>query len=291
MCQHPVSILTVLGTGGIGKTAILNLARHNPGHIVFTGRNVTRADEVIAEARKTSPDVNITFLECDQASFESIEAAAKKFLADFDRLDVLFANAGIMAVPPGLTKDGYEMQFGTNHMGHALLLKNLLPLMTKTADSGRDVRLVTTTSTAFLSASNIAYDSIKTPQDMFFGQWRRYAQSKLANILYSQKIAELYPKIMSCSIQPGVVSTDLIGTLGWFDRTFITVTTLGKSLTPDEGSYNMCWVATTKRTNLKNGAFYEPVGWPGTMSKLSQDDAVRNELWEWTQKELEEYKV
>ncbi|KAJ5094987.1 hypothetical protein N7532_007278 [Penicillium argentinense] len=286
------TIFVTGGTGGIGKATILSLAKHKPGHIVFTGRNARRADEVINEARKTSPGVLVTFLECDLSSFQSVESAAKRFLAHFDILDILFANAGIMAVPPGLTKDGYEVQFGTNHMGHALLLKYLLPLMAKTADIGRDVRLVTTSSSAFQGASGIAYDTIKTPQNGFFGHWRRYMQSKLANTLYSQKIAELYPDIMSCSIQPGAVATDIGGThLGMLDKVFIAINTRGKTLTPDEGAYNMCWVATTKRENLTNGAYYEPVGWPGNMTEISQDEAARNQLWEWTQKELEKYKI
>ncbi|GFG10709.1 uncharacterized oxidoreductase C736.13 [Aspergillus udagawae] len=280
------------GTGGIGKTTILSLAKHKPDHIVFTGRNARRADEVIDEVHKTSPGVLITFLECDLSSFQSVESAAKRFLADFDILDILFANAGIMAVPPGLTKDGYEVQFGTNHMGHALLLKYLLPIMARTASIGRDVRLITTTSSAFQGASGIAYDTIKTPQKGIFGHFRRYMQSKLANTLYSQKIAELYPEIMSCSVQPGAVATDIGGNhLGTLDKVFIAINTRGKTLTPDEGAYNMCWVATTKRENLTNGAYYEPVGWPGTMTKISQDEAARNQLWEWTQKELEKYKI
>jgi NAD(P)-dependent dehydrogenase (short-subunit alcohol dehydrogenase family) len=253
---------------------------------------VRKADEVIAEVHKASPGVPITFLGCDMASFESVAAAAKRFLADFDMLDIVFANAGIMAVPAGLTKDGYEVQFGTNHMGHALLLKYLLPLMAKTAATGRDVRLVTTSSSAFQGASKIAYDTIKTPQNGLFGHWRRYMQSKLANTWYSQKIAELYPDIMSCSIQPGAVATDIGGShLGMVDKLFMAVSTRGKSLTPEEGAYNMCWVATTKRENLTNGAYYEPVGWPGTMTKASQDTTLRDELWEWTQKELEMYKL
>lgn len=68
-----------------------------------------------------------------------------------------------------------------------------------------------------------------------------------------------------------------------------TVSTGGNYLTSEQGAYNMCWVATTKRENLTNGAYYEPVGWPGAMTKISQDQAVRDQLWEWTQKELEGY--
>lgn len=234
----------------------------------------------------------VTFIECDQSSLQSVEAAARKFLADFDTLDLLFANAGIMAVPPALTQDGYEIQFGTNHMAHALLLKFLLPLMIRTARAGRDVRIITTSSSAFQGSGGIVYDTIKTPQNMFFGHFRRYMQSKLANTLYSQKIADLHPDIMSCSIQPGAVATDIGGShLGLLDKIFMTVSTRGQYLTPEEGAYNMCWVATTPRRNLVNGGYYEPVGWPGTMTALSQEKTARDELWQWTQGELERFNV
>jgi NAD(P)-dependent dehydrogenase (short-subunit alcohol dehydrogenase family) len=197
-----------------------------------------------------------------------------------------------MGLPPALTADGFEIQFGTNHMGHALWLKCLLPLMAKTARAGRDVRLITTTSSAFQGSYGIAYDTIKTPQDMFFGPFRRYMQSKLANTLYSKKIAELYPEIMSCSVQPGAVATDIGGTdQGFFVGLLKRLGTGGKFLTPEEGAYNMCWVATTERGNLENGAYYEPVGWVGSMTSVSKDQAARNKLWEWTQKELEAYEI
>lgn len=245
---------------------------------------------MIAEVQKIRQGLPITFLECDQSSLQSVKAACQRFLAEFDTLDLVFANAGIMGLPPGLTADGYEVQFGTNHMGHALFLKYLLPLMDKTASTGRDVRLITTSSSAFQGASGIAYDTIKTPQSMFFGPFRRYMQSKLANTLYSQKIAEVYPDILSCSVQPGAVATDIGGDHeGLIVKMLKTVSTGGNYLTPEQGAYNMCWVATTKRENLTNGAYYEPVGWPGAMTKISQDQAVRDQLWEWTQKELEGY--
>ena len=247
---------------------------------------------MINEARMLSPRLNITFLKCDQSSLQSVKAAAEKFLADFDTLDILFANAGVMGLPPALTVDGYEVQFGTNHMGHALFLKYLLPLMAKTASTGRDVRLITTSSSAFQGSYGIAYDIIKTPQDMFFGPFRRYMQSKLANTLYSQKIAEVYPEIMSCSVQPGAVATEIGGDdQGFFVNLLKRLGTGGNYLTPEEGAYNMCWVATTERENLENGAYYEPVGWRGTMTAVSKDQVARDKLWEWTQKELEAFEV
>ncbi|KAH6696970.1 oxidoreductase [Plectosphaerella plurivora] len=285
-------ILVTGGTAGIGRTTILSLVKHRPSHIVFTGRNASKAEQVVTEARKLASNVPVTFMECDLSSLSSVAAMSRKFLSVFDRLDIFFANAGIMAVPPALTKDGYEVQFGTNHMGHALMLKYLLPLMAKTAAAGRDVRIVTTSSSAFQGSSGIDYATIKTPQAMVFGHFRRYMQSKLANTLYSQKIADLYPDIISCSIQPGAVATDIAGTyFGLLDKLFTRLNTGGKYLTPEEGAYTMCWVATTKRENLKNGGYYEPVGWPGKMTKTAQDKAARDELWDWTQKELEGFKL
>jgi NAD(P)-dependent dehydrogenase (short-subunit alcohol dehydrogenase family) len=285
-------VLTKTGTAGIGKTTILSLCAHNPRHIVFTGRNRTRANEVISEASKISPNVPLTFLECDQSSLKSVETAAKGFLAAFDRLDILFANAGVMALPPGLSEDGYEIQFATNHLSHALLLKYLLPLMLRTASAGRDVRLVTTTSSAFQGSYGIVYDTLKTTQESFFGHFRRYMQSKLANTLYAAKIAELYPGIVSCSVQPGAVATDIgSGNLGVLGELFKVIGTRGRSLTPEQGAWNMCWVATTARENLVNGAYYEPVGWKGSLTKVAQDQAARDGLWEWTREELSGYEA
>ncbi|KAI4852106.1 hypothetical protein E4T44_01704 [Aureobasidium sp. EXF-8845] len=190
-----------------------------------------------------------------------------------------------MATPPGLTKDGYEVQFGTNHMGHALMLKYLLPIMAKTAAAGRDVRLITTSSSAFQAASGISYDTMKTPQPAFFGHFRRYMQSKLANLLYAQKIAELYPNIVFCAIQPGAVATDIFGqNPSLLDKLFTYIGAGGKYLTPEEGSYNMLW-------NVKSGTYHEPVGWPGKLNKASEDQTLRDQLWTWTQKELEGYKI
>jgi NAD(P)-dependent dehydrogenase (short-subunit alcohol dehydrogenase family) len=199
---------------------------------------------------------------------------------------------GIMATPPGLTKDGYEVQFGTNHMGHALMLKYLLPIMAKTAAAGRDVRLITTSSSAFQAASGISYDTMKTPQPAFFGHFRRYMQSKLANLLYAQKIAELYPNIVFCAIQPGAVATDIFGqNPSLLDKSFTYIGAGGKYLNPEEDSYNMLLVATTPRQNVKSGTYYEPVGWPGKLNKASEDQTLRDQLWTWTQKELEGYKI
>jgi len=94
-----------------------------------------------------------TFIDCDLTSLKSIQVAAKRFLSASDRLDILVCNAGIMAVDPGTTKEGIEIQFGTNHLGHASLIKLLLPLMLQTAQSpDSDVRIINLSSIAYQQA-------------------------------------------------------------------------------------------------------------------------------------------
>uniref|UniRef100_A0A0D2XJG0 Oxidoreductase n=1 Tax=Fusarium oxysporum (strain Fo5176) TaxID=660025 RepID=A0A0D2XJG0_FUSOF len=126
-------ILITGGTSGLGRSAILTLASHNPSHIYFTGRSSTSASSLIS----TISPVPATFLECDLTSIASMRSVAKQFT--HDRLDVFIANAGVMAVD-GLTQDGLELQFGVNHVGNATLLMALLPIMQKTAEKGGEVR-------------------------------------------------------------------------------------------------------------------------------------------------------
>lgn len=200
-----------------------------------------------------------------------------------------------MAQPPGLTADGYEIQFGTNHVGHALLIKLLLPTILRTAElPNADVRIVSNTSLGFKGhpSAGIAFKNVRTTQEYpVIGHWIRYGQSKLANILYASELARRYPSITSTSVHPGVINTGLVGDLGFLDKALVYVTNVGKMVTPQQGACNQLWAATADKGKVTNGEFYEPVGVPGTHDKMSNDEKLAGELWEWTQKELEGYQV
>lgn len=110
--------------------------------------------------------------------------------------------SGIMAVPWSKTEDGYEIQFGTNHVGHALLTKLLLPTLLKTAEEpNSDVRVINVSSEGHMLAPGIIYD-----QDTLesYQTWRRYGQSKLANIFHARELQRRYPQITATSLHPGV---------------------------------------------------------------------------------------
>lgn len=198
-------LLITGGTAGLGRGALLALLQHAPAEIVFSGRNVQSAEAVIAEARQAAPGVPVTFLQMDLASLESVQKAARSFIAEHKRLDVLMNNAGVMATDKAVTPDGYEVQFGTNHMGHALLTKLLLPLLEATAKSHGEARIVTMTSIAYRQAppKGIEFATLKTTQSGLgiplapVSVWYRYGQSKLANLLYSQALAKHHPTVVS----------------------------------------------------------------------------------------------
>ena len=202
-------ILVTGGNTGLGKETVLQLAKHNPSQIFLAARNPSKAEAAIADVKKVVPTANITFLPLDLTSLKSVDSAAKSFQSQSKRLDLLYNNAGIMAVPAATTQEGYEIQFGTNHIGHALLTKLLLPTMLKTAEEpNADVRIINLSSMGHQMAptKGIDFDNLSLSNS---SPWTRYGQSKLANILFAKELAKRYPTITSISVHPGIIKTDV----------------------------------------------------------------------------------
>jgi NAD(P)-dependent dehydrogenase (short-subunit alcohol dehydrogenase family) len=278
----------------LGKESLLALAKHNPAHLYFTGRNAASADSVLATLKDQSPSVPVTFVACDLTSLASIQDASKKITASTDRLDVLMCNAGIMAVPAALTKEDYEIQWGTNHVGHALLIKLLLPLIQKTGklpDSTPRILLLSSEGHFLAPKEGIDFAHLKEADYDMGGAlgstWTKYGQSKLANLLYATQLSKRYPEIISVSIHPGVVGTGLVGNLGGWNKAIVYLTSWWQMKTPAEGAKNQVWAATVDKAKLEPGKYYVPVG--KVVKSNKEDEVVGDKLWEWTEKELEGY--
>ncbi|KAK5707239.1 hypothetical protein LTR17_020872 [Elasticomyces elasticus] len=288
-------ILVTGGTAGLGQGSILELAKHQPEHIFFTGRNQKSADSLIASVKRTAPDVNIDFIPCDISSLASVDAAAATVTTKASRLDILMLDAGIMAVDPALSVDGYEIQFATNYLGHTLLVRRLLPLLLSTAERFGDARVINMTSTGYAQAppSGVDFATVKTTQENLGtlmgggSKWARYGQSKVAQMLYSQELAKRYPALTSLSIHPGVIQTGLFDNVSFLTK----LPTMFMKKTPvAEGHYMQCWGATAARSKLQNGEYYEPMGVVGKRStSASKDTKLAASLWEWTEKEFEAF--
>lgn len=191
----------VLVTGvsaGLGVETARAAASHG-ARVVGTARDLDKARTALAE----HDHLGIEVVECDLASLASVRACADALKARGDRFDVVIANAGVMNCPEGKTADGFETQFGTNHLGHFVLVNRLLP---QVADGGRVVIL----SSSAHRAGNVDLDDpgfAKTAYDPFTA----YGRSKTANILFAVELDRRRPRgIRATALHPGGIMTELM---------------------------------------------------------------------------------
>ncbi|KAM5353306.1 hypothetical protein ACJZ2D_016792 [Fusarium nematophilum] len=265
-------ILVTGGNAGLGKETILQPSKHSPALIFLGARSETKANAAITEIREAAPDVApISFIELDLDSSESIKRAVNLFHAKSSRLDILINNAGIMAYPADTTKEGYEVQFGTNHMGHALLTKLLLPTLQETAKTQRDVRIVSLASKAEAWAPPQLWDFAQLKTDMeSTSTFTRYGISKVAT---SAILAHCHGDTPTYDFPVFAPLVRLVSPL--------------ISKTPVTEAKNQLWACV--RDDAKSGEFYHPVGLAGKGSPQSQTRKFEDDLWDWTEKELKTY--
>ncbi|KAI3319788.1 NAD(P)-binding protein [Xylariaceae sp. AK1471] len=291
-------ILVTGGNTGLGAATIKFLVCQNPSCIYLCARPVSipQGEALVSEIKSSFPDVNIRVRPLDLSSLANVKKFSADFLKEAERLDLLFLNAGISTTSPALTEDGYESQFGVNHIGHALLTQLLMPKLLETAARPEsDVRvLVTTSLAAHLAppATGLALGSMKEPGPLD-SPYQRYANSKLANILFARKLAQVYPRIQCVSFNPGQVKTDLFrkatGINKWFLMTVGMVFMHLTGVSVDKGAENGLWAASASLKDLRNGAYYEPVGILEDQKKFITDQTLADELWDWTNRELEKH--
>lgn len=271
------------------------LAAHNPACIYLCARTISTAEQVVATVHQKHPKANVQILPLDLNSFESIRSCFASFDEKSDRLDLLFLNAGVSGTTPSLTQEGYESQFGINFVGHALFLQLLMPklLHTQHASPFSDVRIMFTSSIGghhVAPETGLVLDQMKT-NGASIAPLTRYGHSKLAQMLFARKLAQLYPDITSTSHHPGTVKTDIWGkaTDAKFIVTLFAPLVWLTGLSADKGAETGLWCAVADRKMMENGRYYEPVGQPRDRTAYQSDQTLTEELWEWTDRELKSH--
>lgn len=197
-----VVVITGANTG-IGKENAIDHASRG-AKVYIACRDISRGEEALKEIRRLSGSNNVHFLQLDLASIESIREFSQKFHSIESQLHILINNAGVMACPKGFTKDGFEMQLGTNHLGHFLLTNLLLDLIKASSPS----RIVVVSSEGH-RLSDINKNDLMF--EKFYSKYKAYGQSKLANILFAKELAKRLEGtgVAVNSLHPGVVKTEL----------------------------------------------------------------------------------
>jgi NAD(P)-dependent dehydrogenase (short-subunit alcohol dehydrogenase family) len=190
---------------GLGLVTARELARAG-ARVVLACRTLDRGHAAVDEVRAAVPKAQLQLEELDLASLASVRGFAERFKATHDGLDLLINNAGVMAPPRRRTADGFELQFGTNHLGHFLLTTLLLEKM-----EGRDdARVVTLSSTAH-KMGRINFDNLNGDRHYF--RWNAYGQSKLANLLFAleldRRLRSEGSAVKSLAAHPGYAATNL----------------------------------------------------------------------------------
>ncbi|MGZ5377594.1 MAG: SDR family NAD(P)-dependent oxidoreductase [Mycobacterium sp.] len=277
-----VAIITGSNTGiGFGAAAVLAA---KGAHTVLAVRNLDKGNDAVARIKAASPNATVTLQQLDLTSLENIRKAADNLRTDFPRIDLLINNAGVMYTDKASTKDGYELQFGTNHLGHfaltGLLLDNLLGV-----DGSR---VVTVSSVGHRIRAKIHFDDLNL--DHNYNRVVAYGQSKLANLLFTYELARRLtargaPTIATAA-HPGASDTELLRNMPggirqvsqFFWSNFI-------AQNAEMGAEPTLRAAADP--SVQNGQYYGPGGFgeqkghPKVVASSAQshDEAIQRRLW------------
>ncbi len=277
-----VAIVTGANTGiGYGAAAVLAA---KGAHTVLAVRNLDKGNDAAARIRAGCPNAVVSVQKLDLTSLQSVQEAADQLRADYPRIDLLINNAGVMYTDKASTKDGFELQFGTNHLGHFALTGQLLDNMLPVEGS----RVVTVSSVGHRIRAKIHFDDLNL--DRNYNRVVAYGQSKLANLLFTYELARrLKAKgapTIALAAHPGAADTELLRNMPagirqvsqFFWSNFI-------AQGPDMGAEPTLRAAVDP--TAQNGQYYGPGGFgeqkghPKVVesSAQSHDEELQRRLW------------
>jgi NAD(P)-dependent dehydrogenase (short-subunit alcohol dehydrogenase family) len=267
---------------GLGLETTRALVTHG-AHVIMAVRDPNQGRLVEAQIKQMMPDALIEVASLNLSSLASVREFAARFVQTHARLDMLFNNAGVMATPRQETPDGFEMQFGTNHLGHFALTGLLVPKLITTPGS----RVVTTTSNARRTVRGIDFDDLQLQHS--YSRWGAYGQSKRANLLFAFELQTRFTAAgvgtLSVAAHPGGANTSIPGTnnnLSRFERIFFGLISQSAAM----GALPQLYAATEE--HITGGELIGPGGIANSRGYPKVDSQARSEydrpaatrLWE-----------
>lgn len=276
-------IIVTGGASGIGYAASEVLASKGAG-LVLAVRSITKGEKAASKIRAKYPVASVTVMHLDLGNLESVRQFATEFKGRFDRLDLLINNAGVLVPPYSKTKDGFELQFGTNHLGHFALTAHLLPMLMATPQS----RIVTVSSIAARRAK-IHFTNLDGSNG--YNPMTFYRQSKLANLLFAielqHRLERAEASTISVACHPGISVTNLLSR-GSGKKTGIIVRGLMGIVAQPAGKGALPTLYAATHPDLRGGEYIGPDGPGNTKGNpvlnndparlFNQEQAVR--LWQ-----------
>ncbi|KDQ11791.1 hypothetical protein BOTBODRAFT_162426 [Botryobasidium botryosum FD-172 SS1] len=281
-------VIVTGGNSGVGKETCKALLTKN-AKVYMASRSRDRAMIAIEELRGATGKEAI-FLLLDLASLASVESAVKTFKSQEKHLHILFNNGGVM-IPPieQLTTEGYDLQFGTNVLGHWYFTRLLISMLQATSKASPDghARIIITSSSTALFTTTIDWDTLRdTPARNKLGTRALYAQSKFGNVVVAQELARRYggEGIVTSSVNPGNLKTDLqryqTGVQKWFTELLLHPAPLG--------ALTQLYAGTSPEGADFNGKYLIPWARHGRIPKGADDPELGNKLWEWLEEQVKD---
>ncbi|KAL5487320.1 hypothetical protein EMCRGX_G019909 [Ephydatia muelleri] len=273
VCYSKVTLdgKTVIITGantGIGKETAVDLARRG-ARVILACRSEEKGEEAVVEVRARSGNDKVVFRRLDLASLESVRQFASSILEEEPTIDILINNAGVMACPYAKTEDGFEMQFGVNHLAH-FLLTNLLLDRLKEAPTAR---IVNVSSIAYRRAKGINFDDLNSEKS--YSPFLAYGQSKLANILFTRSLAKRLAgtSVIANCLHPGGIRTELVL------YSLATPLTFMFMKSPMEGAQTTIYCAVDEAVEGVSGKYFKDCKVTEPNTKAAVDDDMAEHLW------------
>ncbi len=283
--QTGKNILITGANSGLGLQAAIALSGKG-ANVIMAVRSLEKGKEAVARIKSIHPNAMLDLMKIDLSDLDSIRQFSEVFHAKYTSLNVLINNAGVMAIPKReTTKQGFEMQFGTNHLGHFALTGLLLDLIKKTPGA----RVVTQSSGLHKGINAIQFEDINWEKS--YTKWKAYAQSKLANLLFTYELDRQFKNhninAIATVAHPGFAETNLQRYSGFVVK-YLANKLLAQSA--EMGSLPIVRAATDESS--KGGEYYGPTkmgemrGYPELVksNEASYDKEAAKKLWEVSEK-------